>query len=137
MVALGGMVFRTSRSRWVRASAPTGCSPRGPGGMDSFLQGLFLTLTEGCYRICQAHKCEFGLWGLGKIVGRTPVPLHGARGQSGVLLTFCVTLAPPFRSERGVEYAKLPSMGTSGGISGELLSGESEWRPVPCSLGVG
>ena len=28
-------------------------------------------------------------------------------------------------------------MGTSVGISGELLSGESEWRPMPRSLGDG
>ena len=46
------------------------------------------------------------------------------------------TLVLPFRLEGGVEYAKLPSMGTSGGIFGELLSGESEWRPMPCLLGV-
>ena len=96
------MVFCTSRPRWVRASAPTGCSPRGPGGVDLFLQGLFLTLSEGFYRIRRAHECEFGSLGLGKIAGRAPEPLHGARGRSGVPLAFCATLAHPFCSEGGV-----------------------------------
>ena len=42
-----------------------------------------------------------------------------------------------FRSEGGVEYVRLPSVGTSGDTFGELLSGKSEWRPVPHSIGVG
>ena len=50
---------------------------------------------------------------------------------------FCATLAHPFCSEGGVEYARLPSVGASSDISGELLSGKSEWRPVPHSIGVG
>ena len=50
---------------------------------------------------------------------------------------FCVALAHPFHSEGGVEYARLPSVGTSGGTSGELLSGKFEWRPVPYLIGVG
>ena len=43
----------------------------------------------------------------------------------------------PSVSEGGVEYARLPSVGTSYDTSGELLSGKSEWRPVPHSIGVG
>ena len=31
----------------------------------------------------------------------------------------------------------LPSVGVSSDTSGELLSGKSEWRPVPHSIGVG
>ena len=50
---------------------------------------------------------------------------------------FCAALAHPFRSEGGVEYARLPSVGTSSDTSGELLSGKSEWRPMPHSIGVG
>ena len=42
-----------------------------------------------------------------------------------------------FARKEGWECARLPSMDTSVGTSGELLSGESEWRPVPRSLGVG
>ena len=45
--------------------------------------------------------------GLGKVAGRAPKPLHGARGRSGVPLAFCVTLAHPFCSEGGVEHATL------------------------------
>ena len=105
--------------------------------MDSFFQGLFLTLSEGFYRIRRAHECEFGSRGLGRIAGGAPEPLHGARGRLGVPLAFCVTLAHPFRLEGGVECVRLPSVGTSVGTSGELLSGKSEWRPVPRSLGDG
>ena len=50
---------------------------------------------------------------------------------------FCVTLAHPFRSEGGVEYARLPSVGASSDTFGELLSGKSKWRPMPHSIGVG
>ena len=91
--------------------------------MDLFLQGLFLTLSEGFYCIRRAHKCEFRSWGLGKIAGRALEPLHGARGRSVVSLSFLAALAHPFRSEGGVEHAKLPSVGASSDISGELLSG--------------
>ena len=54
-----------------------------------------------------------------------------------VSLSFLVVLAHPFCSEGGVKHAKLPSVGASSDISGELLSGKSEWRPVPHSIGVG
>ena len=54
-----------------------------------------------------------------------------------VSLSFLAALAHPFRSEGGVEYATLPLVGASDGISGELLSGKSEWRPMPHSIGVG
>ena len=77
-----------------------------------------------------------GRGGLSKVVGRAPEPLHGARGLSEVPLTFFATLALPFCSEGGVEYARLPSVGKSGDTSSELLSGKSEWRPVPHSIGV-
>ena len=53
-----------------------------------------------------------------------------------VPLSFLVALAHPFRLEGGMEYAKLPSVGASSDISGELLLGKSKWRPVPHSIGV-
>jgi hypothetical protein len=31
----------------------------------------------------------------------------------------------------------LPSVGVSSDTSGELLSGKSEWRPVPHLIGIG
>jgi len=58
-------------------------------------------LSEGGV-VCRALECEPGSLGLGKVAGRAPEPLHGARGRSGVPLAFCVTLAHPFRSEGGV-----------------------------------
>ena len=50
---------------------------------------------------------------------------------------FWVALTHPFHLEGGVEYASLPSEGTSSDTSGELLSGKSKWRPVPHSIRVG
>ena len=95
-----------------------------------------MCLSEGFYRVCRAHECEFGSLGLGLVAGRAPEPLCGARGRLGVSLSFCVALTHPFRSEGGVEYARLPSVGASSDTSDELLSGKSEWRPVPHSIGV-
>ena len=82
-------------------------------------------------------ECEPGSLGLSKFAGRAPEPSHGSRERSGVPLAFYATLAHPFRSEGGVEYVKLPLVGVSSDTSGELLSGKSEWRPVPHSIGVG
>ena len=89
---------------------------------------------EGLF--AEPFACEHRPQGLGKVAGGAPEPLHGMRGRSGVPLAFYATLAHPFRSEGGVEYARLPSVGASGDTTGELLSGESEWRPVTRSLGV-
>ena len=58
-------------------------------------------------------------------------------GDQEFLCLFCVALAHPFRSEGGVEYGRLPSVGASSDTSDELLSGKSEWRPMPRSLGDG
>ena len=88
---------------------------------------------EGLF--AEPFVCEPRPLGLGKVAGRAPEPPHVARGRSGVPLAFCTTLALPFRSEGGVEHARLPSVGASGDVSGELLSGKSEWRPVPHSIG--
>ena len=52
--------------------------------------------------VCRALECEPGSLGPSKVVGRAPETPHGARGRSGVPLTFYVTLAHPFRSEGGV-----------------------------------
>ena len=52
--------------------------------------------------VCRALECEPRSLGLGKVAGRAPKPLHGARGRSGVPLAFCATLAHPFRLEGGV-----------------------------------
>ena len=50
-----------------------------------------------------------------------PLSLRTEReGDQEFPCLFCATLAHPFRSEGGVEYARLPSVGASGDISGEL-----------------
>ena len=54
-----------------------------------------------------------------------------------VPLSFLVALAHHFRLEGGMEHAKLALVGTSSDIFGEVLSGQSEWRPVPHSIGLG
>ena len=86
----------------MRASAPAGCSPRGPGGVGLLLQGLFSPLSKEFYRVCQAHECEFGSLGLGLVAGRTPEPPHGARGRSVVSLSFLTALTHLIRSEGGI-----------------------------------
>ena len=53
-----------------------------------------------------------------------------------VFLSFLVVLMHPFRSKGGVEHAKLPSVGASSDISGELLSGSPSGGPCPYSIGV-
>ena len=115
--------------------------PHGAGGRSGVSLSFCATLVHPfCLEggaICRALKCEFGLLGLSLVAGRAPEPPHGARGRSGVPLAFYATLAHPFRSEGGVEHARLPSVGASGDISGELLSVKSEWRPMPHSIGVG
>ena len=90
---------------------------------------------EGLF--AEPFACEHKSLGLGKVAGRAPEPPHGARGRSGVPLAFYTTLAHPFHSEGGVECVRLPSVGSSGDTFGELLSGKSEWRPEPHSLGDG
>ena len=88
--------------------------------------------------VCRApSSASLGRWVLARFAGRAPESPHGGRGRSGVHLAFYVTLVHPFRSEGGVEYARLPLVGASGDTSGELLSGKSEWRPMPHSIGVG
>ena len=177
-----------SRFWWVRASAPAGCSPRGPGGVISLLQGLFSLSSEGFVfagpvgassdrrastmlreeplslrleregrqgftrlfvrpsrflfarkegSYCRAPSCASpSRWASAMFCRKSP--LASARSKRAVRDSpDFSTLALPFRSEGGVEDAMLPSVGASDDISGELLSGKSEWRPVPRSLGVG
>ena len=86
--------------------------------------------------VCRGpSSANLGRWVSAKLQGE-PLSLYGEVRQ-GFPWLFYTTLALPFRSEGGVEYARLPSMGASVGISGELLSGKSEWRPMPHSIGVG
>ena len=54
-----------------------------------------------------------------------------------VSLSFLVALAHPFCSEGGVEHVRLPLVGASSDISGELLLGSPSGGPCPYSIGVG
>ena len=104
----------------------------------SFLTALMHPLrSEGGVCLLSPSSASLGRWVSARFVGRAPEPLHGVRGRSGVSLAFYATLAHPFRTEGGVEYARLPSVGASGDTSGELISGKSEWRPMPHLIGVG
>ena len=50
--------------------------------------GALFLLSEEVYHVCRAHECEFESLGLGLVAGRAPEPLRGARGRSGVSLSF-------------------------------------------------
>ena len=132
-----------SLGRWVSArlqeELPSLCTER-EGGQEFpwfFIRPsrILFVWKEGLF--AEPIECEPGSLGLSKFAGKAPEPLHRAGGRSGVPLAFYATLRHPFRLEGGVEYVRLPSVGTSGDTSGELLSGKSEWRPVPHSIGVG
>ena len=62
---------------------------------------------------------------------RSPLAPARCKRTVRVPLAFRTTLALPFHSEGGVEYARLPSVGVSGDTSGELLSGKSSGGPCP------
>ena len=116
--------------------------PHGARGWSGVPLAFYATLahpfcSEGGVCLPSPSSASLGRWVLARFVGRALGPPHGARGRSGIPLAFYATLAHPFRSEGGVEYARLPSVGASGDTSGELLSGKSEWRPMPHSIGVG
>ena len=112
--------------RAIRSSPGFLCDPRA-----SFSFGRRCLFAE------TPSRASLGRWVSARFAGRAPEPPHGARGRSGVPLAFYATLAHPFRSEGGVEYARLPLVGANGDTSGELLLGKSEWRPVPHSIRVG
>ena len=77
-----------------------------------------------------------GRWILAWLQEEPPSLCAEQEGDQELHCLFWASLVHPFRSERGVEYARLPSVGTSSDTSGELLSGKSKWRPVPRSIGV-
>ena len=89
--------------------------------------------------VCRALECKPGSLGLGKVAGRAPEHLHGARGRSGVPLAFCATLACPFRLDGGVVCRALACEPRSRGLGvfcgrSPLASARSK-RAVRCSPG--
>ena len=78
-----------------------------------------------------------GCWAVACLQGEPPSLCAEQEDDQEFPWLFGAALTHPFRSEGGVEYARLPSVGASSDTSGELLSGKSKWRPVPHSIGVG
>ena len=139
---LGCVLFR-----WVRASAPAGCSPRGLGGVVTLLRGLNTSLNASAGLV--VPSCELAV---ARVHGRVPSsragmltlptvwPEPGLREQppslctgreDGQGLTRLFSYAPlsPFRKEGG--SAMLPSEGAEHGVSSELLTGDPSGRPCP------
>jgi hypothetical protein len=140
---LGCILFR-----WVRASAPAGCSPRGLGGVVLLLLGLNALRNASAGLV--VPSCELAV---ARVYGRVPSsragmltlstgrPEPGLREQPPSLCTgqegdqgqtrlFSYAPASPFRKEEG-ESAMLPSMGAEHGVSGELQAGNPSGRPCP------
>ena len=100
---LGCVLFR-----WVRASAPAGCSPRGLGGVVSLLQGLNALHNASAGLV--VPSCELAvarvygrgpssragmltlstIWPEPVFARAAPEPLHGARGRSRTFPTFII-----------------------------------------------
>ena len=87
--------------------------------------------------LCRASVCEFGSLASAWSQEEPPSLCSEQESDQEFSYLFCAVLAHPFRLEGGVECARLPSVGASSDTSDELLSGKSEWRPVPHSVGVG
>jgi hypothetical protein len=139
--------------RWVRASAPAGCSPRGLGGVVSLLRGL--NALRNASAGLAVPSCEQGV---AQVHGRGPSsragmltlstvrPEPGLREQPPSLRTeredgqgqtrlFYIRPYVAFPQGGGGECAMLPSMGTEHGVSGELQSGNPSGRPCPVRWG--
>ena len=145
---LGCILFR-----WVRASAPAGCSPRGLGGVVSLLRGLNASRNASAGLV--VPSCELAV---ARVYGRVPSsragmltlstvrPEPGLREQPPSLCTgregdqgqtrlFYIRPCVAFPQGGGGESAMLPSMGTEHGVSGELQAGNPSGRPCPVRWG--
>ena len=93
---------------------------RGPSGTPlAFCTTLALPFrSEGGVILLSPLECEQGSLGLGKVAGRAPKPLHGARGPSGAPLAFYTPLA-----HEGL-FAKAPlGVSLGHGVSARLQEG--------------
>jgi hypothetical protein len=140
---LGRILFR-----WVRASAPAGCSPRGLGGVISLLRGLNASRNASAGLVVPSCKLA-----VARVYGRGPSSRAGMltlstvwaepglreqppslcterEGDQGQTRLFAYAPTSPFRKEEGGS-AMLPSMGTEHGVSGELQAGNPSGRPCP------
>ena len=135
--------------RWVRASAPAGCSPRGLGGVVSLPRGLNALRNASAGLV--VPSCELAvarvhgrgpssragmltlstIWPEPVFARAAPEPLHRARGRSGTDSTFLHTPLRRLSTRRRGESAMLPSEGAEHGVSSELLTGNPSGRPCP------
>ena len=87
---LGCILFR-----WVRASAPAGCSPRGLGGVVTLLRGLNTSLNASAGLV--VPSCELAV---ARVHGRGPSSRAGMDDQGQTRL-FTYAPTSPFRKEEG------------------------------------
>jgi hypothetical protein len=135
--------------QWVRASAPTGCSPRGLGGVVRLLRGLnaFRDASAGLVvpscelAVARVHSrvpsSRTGMlmlstvWPEPGFARAAPEPPHRARGRSRTDLTFLHMPLRRLSARRRGESAMLPSEGAEHGVSSELLTGNPSGRLCP------
>ena len=141
---LGCVLFR-----WVRASAPAGCSPRGLGGVVSLLRGLNalrnasagLVVPSCKLAVARVHgrgpSSRAGMLTLSTVwpelgLREQPPSLRtGREGDQGQTRLFYIRPYVAFPQGGGGECVMLPSMGTEHGVSGELQAGNPSGRPCP------
>ena len=140
---LGCVLFR-----WVRASAPAGCSPRGLGGVVSLLRGLNalrnasagLVVPSCELAVAQVHgrvpSSRAGMltlstvWPEPGLREQPPSLCTGREGDQGQTRLFYIRPCVAF-PQGGGESAMLPSEGAEHGVSSELLTGDPSGRPCP------
>ena len=135
--------------RWVRASAPAGCSPRGLGGVVTLLRGLNTLCNASAGLV--VPSCELAVdrvhgrgpssragmltqstvWPEPVFARAAPEPLHRARGRSGTDSAFYIRPCIAFPQGGGGGSAMLPSEGAEHGVSSELLTGNPSGRLCP------
>jgi hypothetical protein len=147
--ARGPAFFSCILFRWVRASAPAGCSPRCLGGVVLLLRGLSALRNTSAGLV--VPSCELAV---ARVHGRVPSsragtltlstvwPDPGLREQPSSLCTgreddqehtrlFYIRPCVAFPQGGGGESAMLPLVDVEHGVSGELLAGNPSGRPCP------
>jgi hypothetical protein len=132
-----------------RARPPSGCSPRGLGGVVSLLRGLNALRNASAGLI--VPSCELAV---AQVYGRVPSSragmltlstvrtepglreqspslCTGGEGDQGQTRLFYIRPCVAFPQGGGGESAMLPSMGAEHGVSGELQAGNPSGRPCP------
>ena len=135
--------------RWVRASAPAGCSPRGLGGVVSLLRGLNalrnalaslvvpsceLVIARVHSRVPSSRASMLTLSTVSLEPGlreQPPSPRTEREDGQGQTRLFYIRPCVAFPQGGGGESAMLPLEGAEHGVSSELLTGNPSGRPCP------